>query len=343
MLLSAIGALWSFRQDRDAATSRDHRRPPRVRPLAALCRYQTAMSDAVLYDRPVLVLDPGMHTAPIIGADVDGAGRFAVTASDDKTLRVWSLADGGLLRTIRLPAGPGSVGKAYAVAISPNGATIAAGGWTRRTAADPAEQLYLFDRDSGAMTCRIDGPTDRDRRSSHSPAPAVGWRRRSAARGPAALRVRRHRTLDAKSRRMSTTATLAMASPSPPTITWRPRVATAGSGSTMPTARCSARSQRRTLEPTRPRLQSEGRPAGSRLQQLSAVALYDGTTLRAPSCAGRRRHRQRQPRRRRLVRPTARRCSQRASYIDGQWLSDPRLGETAAPGSARCCRPATTP
>ena len=47
--------------------------------------------------------------------------------------------------------------KAYAVAISPDGATIAAGGWTRRTAADPAEQIYLFDRDSGAMIDRITG------------------------------------------------------------------------------------------------------------------------------------------------------------------------------------------
>ena len=54
-----------------------------------------------------------------------------MTGSDDKTVRVWSLADGTLVRTIRLPAGPGNVGKVYAVAISPDGALIAAGGWTR--------------------------------------------------------------------------------------------------------------------------------------------------------------------------------------------------------------------
>ena len=29
-----------------------------------------------LYDRPVLVLEPGMHTAAIWRADVDGEGRF---------------------------------------------------------------------------------------------------------------------------------------------------------------------------------------------------------------------------------------------------------------------------
>ena len=118
-----------------------------------------------LYDRPVLVLEPGMHTAPIRRADVDREGRFAVTGSDDKTVRVWSLADGRLQRTIRLPAGPGNVGKVYAVAISPDGALIAAGGWTRWSEADPQEQIYLFDRASGEMVARLRGPAQR----RHSP------------------------------------------------------------------------------------------------------------------------------------------------------------------------------
>ena len=58
-----------------------------------------------LYERPVLALDPGMHTAPIMRADVDAQRRLAVTGSDDKTVRVWAVADGALLRTIRLPSG----------------------------------------------------------------------------------------------------------------------------------------------------------------------------------------------------------------------------------------------
>jgi WD40 repeat protein len=60
-----------------------------------------------LYDTPVLVIDPGMHTAMISSAAVDRDGRWAMTGSLDKTIRVWSLADGRLVRTIRLPAGPG--------------------------------------------------------------------------------------------------------------------------------------------------------------------------------------------------------------------------------------------
>jgi len=113
-----------------------------------------------LYDRPVLAIDPGMHTAIIRRAAADALGRWAVTGSDDKTVRVWSLADGTLLRTIRLPAGPEDVGKVYAVAMNPDGALIAAGGWTRWTDADPQQQIYLFDRATGMLLRRIEGLPD---------------------------------------------------------------------------------------------------------------------------------------------------------------------------------------
>ena len=75
-------------------------------------------------------------------------------------IETWGLIaeDGRLLRTIRLPAGPGDIGKAYAAAISPDAALIAAGGWTRGVAGD--ESVYLFERASGRLLRRVGGLAD---------------------------------------------------------------------------------------------------------------------------------------------------------------------------------------
>src|SRR5438876_7160128 len=107
-----------------------------------------------LYERPVLTVDPGMHTAVIWTAAADAAGRFAATGSDDKTIRIWSLSDGKLLKTIRVPAGPGEIGKVDAVAISPDGSVLAAGGSMEGPGDYP---IYLFDPSTGKMTGRITG------------------------------------------------------------------------------------------------------------------------------------------------------------------------------------------
>jgi WD40 repeat protein len=119
----------------------------------AFAEYQGPNAGTDLYDRPVLAIDAGMHTAKIFSQAVDAAGRFAVTGSADHTVRVWSVVDGKLLRTIWIPVGPEDVGDVYAVTISPDGSMIAAGGWTERV--HGAHPINLFKRESGDLVQRI--------------------------------------------------------------------------------------------------------------------------------------------------------------------------------------------
>ncbi|WP_165741869.1 caspase family protein [Candidatus Thiosymbion oneisti] len=101
-------------------------------------------------------IETGMHTAVIKRIAVDRAERFLVTGSRDKTVRIWSLPAGELLRTLRLPIDTGDEGKVYAVAIAPDGQTIAAGGWTG-VWDGTTTSIYLFDRQSGRLQHRLTG------------------------------------------------------------------------------------------------------------------------------------------------------------------------------------------
>src|SRR5437016_10018482 len=73
---------------------------------------------------PVLRIETGMHVAPIKRVGVDAACRVAVTGSEDRTVRLWSMPEGRLIRTQRLPTGEGNNGRIYAVAVSPDGKWI---------------------------------------------------------------------------------------------------------------------------------------------------------------------------------------------------------------------------
>ena len=70
-------------------------------------------------------------------------------------MRLWSLPEGRLLRTLRWPIGPGNDGKVYAVAVSPDGKLVAAGGWDARWTSQQRHSVYLFDTASGALKARV--------------------------------------------------------------------------------------------------------------------------------------------------------------------------------------------
>lgn len=104
---------------------------------------------------PILRIETGMHTSPVHQIGVDARSRFLVTASEDKTVRVWEFPSGRLLRTIRVPIDTGYQGRLFALALSPDGTTIAAGGWSSASGLDT--NIYLFDRESGRLIRRLSG------------------------------------------------------------------------------------------------------------------------------------------------------------------------------------------
>jgi len=106
---------------------------------------------------PILRVEVGTHNAGIFGIAMDPSNGILVTGSEDKTLRVWDISgDVRLLRIIRPPVGEVEQGQIFTVALSPDGRTIACGG---RTGSPKKGDgcIYLFDRDTGAITRRIGG------------------------------------------------------------------------------------------------------------------------------------------------------------------------------------------
>lgn len=110
-------------------------------------------------DDPILRLETGMHTARINRIGVNRAETILVTGSYDKTVRVWDLETGALRKILRVPMDRGMDGRIYAVAVSPNGRTVVAGGWTGY-AWDRKTCIYRFALPSGALKGRITGLPD---------------------------------------------------------------------------------------------------------------------------------------------------------------------------------------
>ena len=87
-----------------------------------------AMRSAV-ESTPRLMLDTGGHMATIKGLVFTPDGKQIVSGGLDKLIRVWDWQTGATVRMIRGQIGPGPEGVIYAIALSPDGHWLAAGGF----------------------------------------------------------------------------------------------------------------------------------------------------------------------------------------------------------------------
>lgn len=105
---------------------------------------------------PQLRVETGMHTTLIRRVLPDLPRNRLITCSDDKTVRVWQMPEMRLISVLRVPIDAGHEGQLYAVAVSPDGRTVATGGWTGWTW-DGKASIYFFDILSGELLRRLDG------------------------------------------------------------------------------------------------------------------------------------------------------------------------------------------
>ncbi|MBF0562620.1 MAG: caspase family protein [Alphaproteobacteria bacterium] len=93
---------------------------------------------------PILRIETGRHTGVVTRLAMDAQQTLLATASLDKTVRLWNLPDGSPIATLRVPVGDGLEGSLYATALSPDGRTLLATGYTGSTW-DGTYSIYMFD------------------------------------------------------------------------------------------------------------------------------------------------------------------------------------------------------
>lgn len=109
--------------------------------------------------KPMLVTDPGGHTAMVKAAFFSPDDQLVLTVSADKTLRVWEVRTGDLLHTTRLPIGPGDEGALFAGAISRDSKWIAVSGVPVGRNAQET-MIYLISTRNGRIARVLKGHKD---------------------------------------------------------------------------------------------------------------------------------------------------------------------------------------
>lgn len=110
--------------------------------------------------KPILQIDSQGHQGLVKELMFTKDGKQLVSASQDKTVRVWDVATGRLLRTIRGQISGSHGGKIFAAALSPDNRWLALGGWLDKTVGYDLKRLAsirIIDFQSGEIVRSLKG------------------------------------------------------------------------------------------------------------------------------------------------------------------------------------------
>jgi WD40 repeat protein len=112
-------------------------------------------------DNPILVVDSGGHKGVINDIVVSADGRYLVSASDDKTIRVWDIKRKKEVRKVLGWIGSGSSGKIYAMALSPDDRWLAVGGFLGHPQnLEEVGAIRIYDFTTGKLRYLLKSHTD---------------------------------------------------------------------------------------------------------------------------------------------------------------------------------------
>ena len=101
--------------------------------------------------RPLLALDPGGHSAFVVKTFITPKNDQVITVGKDKAIRVWDIATGDPVRTIRLPAGLTEEGELETAAMSPDGLRLAVGGKPLKAVKSGSVPVFILNLETGAL------------------------------------------------------------------------------------------------------------------------------------------------------------------------------------------------
>lgn len=91
-------------------------------------KYQVSVTELEKEERPFLTIETGGHMDVITDVIFTKDSRYLISASRDKTIRVWDVETGKLSRIIRGQIGKGLEGSIYDLSLSPDNKWLAVAG-----------------------------------------------------------------------------------------------------------------------------------------------------------------------------------------------------------------------